>query len=111
MCSPRRFALYSWHYFVKTFIIAELFPLPLPAKSKQTSATTYGKPVFVYVLDKRKGRANILIVFAPCRPDLLNLSHGRQDRDIAPAGGEIYVVKLSNYVLEPPCEDSEPCGG
>ena len=24
--------------------------------------------------------------------------------------GKIYVVELSCYVLEPPCEDSEPCG-
>jgi len=72
----------------KIWSIAELFPLPLSAKSKPTSATTYGKPEFVYVLDKRKRRANILIVFAlRCRPDLLNLSQERQDRDIAPAGG------------------------
>jgi hypothetical protein len=84
MCSPRRFAPYSWHYFVKTFHV----PLPHSKKPKQTSATTYGKQGFVYVLDKRKRRANILIVFAPrCRPDLLNLSQERQDRDIAPAGG------------------------
>ena len=69
----------------KIWSIAELFPLPLSAKSKPTSATTYGKPEFVYVLDKRKRRANILIAFVPrCRPDLLNLS---QERHIAPAGG------------------------
>jgi len=69
----------------KIWSIAELFPLPLSAKSKPTSATTYGKSEFVYVLDKRKRRANILIAFVPrCRPDLLNLS---QERHIAPAGG------------------------
>src|ERR1700739_12345 len=43
----------------KIWSIAELFPLPLSAKSKPTSATTYGKSEFVYVLDKRKRRADI----------------------------------------------------